>query len=34
MFDPSIYDDTKATNSDKEENNDDNAPKTPYDGEI
>ena len=30
---PSMYDDSKATDSDKEENNDENAPKTPYDGE-
>ena len=32
-FHPSIDDDSEATDSDKEENNDDNAPKTPYDGE-
>ena len=30
---PSIDDDSEATDSDKEENNDENAPKTPYDGE-
>ena len=30
---PSIDDDSEATDSDKEENNDENAPKTPYDDE-
>ena len=30
---PSIDDDNKATNSDKEENNNENSLKTPYDGE-
>ena len=30
---PSIDDDIEATDSDKEENNDENVPKTPYDGE-
>ena len=29
----SIDDDSEAIDSDKEENNDENAPKTPYDGE-
>ena len=33
MFHPSIDDDSKSTDSEKEENNDENAPKTPYDGE-
>ena len=32
-FHPSIDDDSKATYSDKEENNDEVAPKSPYDGE-
>ena len=31
---PSIQDDIEATDSDKEKNNDENSPKTPYDGEI
>ena len=31
---PSIDDDSEAIDSEKEENNDENAPKTPYDGEI
>ena len=30
---PSINDDSKATDSEKEENNDENSPKTPYYGE-
>ena len=30
---PSIDDNSKATDSDKEENNDENDPGTPYDGE-
>ena len=30
---PSINDDSEATDSDKEENNDENSPKTPYNGE-
>ena len=30
---PSIDDDRKATDSSKEENNDENAPETQYDGE-
>ena len=30
---PSIYDDGEATDTDKEENIDENAPETPYDGE-
>ena len=29
---PSIDDDSEATDSDKEENNYDNSPKSPYDG--
>ena len=33
QFHPSIDDDSEDTNSDKEGNNYDNAPKTPYDGE-
>ena len=32
-FHPSIDDDSEAIDSDKEENNDDNPPKRPYDGE-
>ena len=32
-FHPSIDDDSKAIEIEKEENNDKNAPKTPYDGE-
>ena len=32
-FHPSIDDDREAIDGDKEENNDENAPKTPYDGE-
>ena len=31
-FHPSIADDSKAIDSDKEENNDENPPKIPYDG--
>ena len=30
---PSVDDDSKATDTDNEENNDENAPKTTYDGE-
>ena len=30
---PSVDDDSKTIDSDKEENNDDNAPKSPYYGE-
>ena len=33
IFHPLIDDDSEDTNSDKEENNYDNSPKTPYDGE-
>ena len=33
LFRPSIDDDREATDSDKEENKNDNYPKTPYDGE-
>ena len=33
FFNPSIYDDSKVTDSDKEGNNDEYAPKTAYDGE-
>ena len=33
FFHPSNYDDSKAIDSDKQENNDENAPKTPYGGE-
>ena len=33
IFHPSIDDDSKATDSDKEENNNKNSPKTPYYGE-
>ena len=32
-FHPSIDDDIETTDSEKEENNDENSPKTPYDGE-
>ena len=34
IFHPSIDDDSEAMGSDKEENNYENAPKTPYHGEI
>ena len=33
VFHPSIDDDSEAKDSDKEENNNENNPKTPYDGE-
>ena len=33
IFHLSIYDDSESTYVDKDENNDENSPKTPYDGE-